>query len=126
MSDSFSVSREKMAFTKTIHSIAVAIENRFMKRFSGNSEYTFTADYVSWLIPIWEQYLYEFKGKENISLLEIGSFEGRSAIWFLENILTHPTSSITCVDHFLRSGVRFDHNIKVSGLSGKVVCPRMC
>ncbi|MGH7790866.1 MAG: class I SAM-dependent methyltransferase, partial [Thermodesulfobacteriota bacterium] len=40
--------------------------------------------------------------------------------WFLENILTHPTSSITCVDHFFRSEVRFDDNIKVSGLSGKV------
>lgn len=93
-----------------------------MKRFSGTSKYIFTTDFVSWIIPIWEQYLAEFKGKENISLLEIGSFEGCSAIWFLENILTHPTSSITCVDPFpfFRIELRFDHNIKTSGLSSKV------
>lgn len=33
-------------------------------------------------------------------MLEVGSFEGRSAIWLLENILTHPTSHLTCIDKF--------------------------
>lgn len=107
---------------RVLNSIAVAIENRLMKRFSDASEYTFTTDFVSRAITIWEQHLAEFKGKDNISLLEIGSFEGRSTVWFLENILTRPTSSVTCVDPFLlsRAEIRFDHNIKVSGLSGKV------
>jgi predicted O-methyltransferase YrrM len=109
-----------MVFTKTIYSITVAIENLLIKRSIGASEYIFTTDFVSSVIPIWEQHLAGFKGKEDISLLEIGSFEGRSSLWFLENILTHPTSSITCVDPFFRVEIRFDQNINVSGHSNKV------
>ena len=109
-----------MVFTKTIYSITVAIENLLVKRSIGASEYIFTTDFISWVIPVWERYLAEFKGKVNVSLLEIGSFEGRSTIWFLENILTHPTSSITCVDPFFRAEIRFDHNIKVSGHANQV------
>jgi len=30
--------------------------------------------------------------------LELGSFEGRSAIWTVENVLTHPSSKIYCID----------------------------
>jgi hypothetical protein len=30
--------------------------------------------------------------------LEIGNYEGRSATWLLDNILTHPKSHLTCVD----------------------------
>ncbi len=83
--------------------------------------YAFSADYVSSLAPTWEKHLGEFTAKSDVRMLEIGSFEGRSAIWFLENILTHPTSSITCVDIFSRGrGKLFDHNIKVSGHSDKV------
>ena len=92
------------------------------KRIAKNLNYSFTVNYTSWLTSIWEQYLTEFKGKENINFLEIGCFEGRSTLWFLENILTHPTSLITCVDDFSRPGgePRFDHNIRISGFSNKV------
>lgn len=31
-------------------------------------------------------------------MLEIGTFEGRSAIWWSQNILVHPQSSLICVD----------------------------
>lgn len=31
-------------------------------------------------------------------VLEIGSFEGKSTVWFLENLLRNKHSSITCVD----------------------------
>ena len=33
-------------------------------------------------------------------MLEVGVFEGRSTVWLLENILTHPASTITVVDTF--------------------------
>jgi predicted O-methyltransferase YrrM len=96
-------------------------EDRLRKLLRDKTEYVFTTDYVSSMTPIWRQYIEEFRGKENVSLLEIGSFEGRSCIWFLENILTHPTSSITCVDTFFRSWeLIFDHNIRLSGLHDKV------
>lgn len=35
--------------------------------------------------------------------LEIGCFEGRSSVWFLQTILTHPESTLTCIDTFLGS-----------------------
>lgn len=55
-------------------------------------------------------------------MLEIGSFEGRSAIWFLQNILTGPDSSLTCVDRFQPPyGARFDQNLAASGRSSQVV-----
>ena len=68
-----------------------------------DDEYKFTSDWFSYNIPIWQQYLNTYKDKENIRVLEIGSYQGRSTIWLLENILTHPTSRITCIDTFLGS-----------------------
>lgn len=51
------------------------------------------------IVPHWEKHLVPLAGKA-ISLLEIGSYEGRSAVWFLEHVLTHPKAKITCVDTF--------------------------
>ena len=39
----------------------------------------------------------DFIGKP-IRLLEIGVYDGRSAVWFLENLLTHPNSDYLGVD----------------------------
>jgi len=38
------------------------------------------------------------KTKKELHILEIGSFEGKSTIWFLDNLLQNPNSTITCVD----------------------------
>ena len=76
-------------------------------------------------------------GKPRLRALEIGSWEGRGTCWFLQNVLTHPTSSITCVDTFagapdelavhkhLRDAVThiekfFDDNIRCIGAQKKV------
>lgn len=63
-------------------------------------ERKFTSDWFSNNIPVWEQALAPFKGKPNLNFLEIGSYEGRSTIWLLENILTDPSSRIHCIDLF--------------------------
>ena len=63
-------------------------------------EYIFTVDFFSNNIPFWTHYLQEFKNKPNLHFLEIGSFQGRSAVWLLENILTNESSRITCIDTF--------------------------
>lgn len=34
------------------------------------------------------------------TVIEIGSYEGRSALWMLENLLQHPQSHLHCVDTF--------------------------
>lgn len=39
--------------------------------------------------------------KKELHILEIGSFEGKSTIWFLDNILNNENSTITCVDPWL-------------------------
>lgn len=83
--------------------------------------YAFTADYVSTNTADWSRLLAPCAGSP-ARMLEIGSYEGRSTVWFLENILTHPDARITCVDLFseARWDLRFDHNVRVSGLGAKV------
>ncbi|MGB3205343.1 MAG: class I SAM-dependent methyltransferase, partial [Crinalium sp.] len=68
--------------------------------------YQFTQDWFSWNIPVLQHYLNKFVAQPNIKLLEIGSWEGRSSCWLLDNILTHPSSRITCIDTFEGS---FEH-----------------
>lgn len=59
---------------------------------------TFTADWFSSNIPVWEKHIKPlFEGKP-VNWLELGSHEGRSALWVLDNILTHKHATITCVD----------------------------
>ncbi len=115
----------KKAIAAPVNKLAAHLANhrkaRFTKRLLDKSEYVFTSDYVSYFTPIWKKYFQDFSEKENVKLLEIGCFEGRSGIWFLENILAQPTSSITCVDVFTEEWESlFDHNIKISGFSDKV------
>ena len=38
---------------------------------------------------------------KELHILEIGSFEGKSTIWFLDNILQNKNSTITCVDPWM-------------------------
>lgn len=58
---------------------------------------TFTTDWSSQHFAKWAEILGHLKGKPATGL-ELGSFEGRSAIWFLQNILDHPEARLTCVD----------------------------
>jgi predicted O-methyltransferase YrrM len=87
--------------------------------------YQFTQDWFSGNIPVWEHYLKPFINLAELQVLEIGSWEGRSTCWLIDNIMTHESSRITCVDTFegslehnsyessyIRSiGERFDFNI---------------
>ncbi len=95
--------------------------------------YIFREDWFTRNIPIWEKYLSSYKGKADIQFLEIGSFEGRSAVWLLENVLTHETARLTCIDPFIEKPFfrdiplykdgeeHFRHNIQLSGVSHKVL-----
>ena len=92
-------------------------------------KYRFTFDWVAPHAPAWEKDLAHLKDEPNVRGLEIGCFEGQSACWWLDNILTHPTSRLTCVDPFaipmdstlLRYFERyFDHNVAASGAGERV------
>ena len=85
--------------------------------------YDFTEDFVTSWIPTWQLQFARLLGLPKLKILEIGSFEGRSTVWFLENLLTGVEGSITCVDPFHREGIeeRFDLNISLTGASDKVI-----
>lgn len=56
---------------------------------------TFTHDWVSAHIPAWQRLIPMMESREKF--LEIGSFEGRSACWFLQNALS-PKGTLYCID----------------------------
>ena len=74
---------------------------------------------------------------EEMHILEIGSFEGRSTVWFLEKLLQNKKSTITCIDPWLdyaldknslnsygpprtKTMKTFHNNLKESGQKEKV------
>lgn len=56
----------------------------------------FTEDWFSSNIPKWKEVFSKYK-RDSWKCLEIGSYQGRSCLWLLENI---NISEITCVDTF--------------------------
>ena len=59
------------------------------------SEYKFTQDWFSWAPAVWEQLIPLVP--DRLNLLEIGSFEGRSAVWLAENMV-EDEGNIQCID----------------------------
>ncbi len=91
-------------------------------------DYEFTEDWFSEnnpekVVRQFDEFLSEFKDKPCM-FLEIGSFEGMSTIWMLENILTEESSQIFCIDAWAEwtgdAFVRFVSNINKTGLKDKV------
>jgi hypothetical protein len=78
----------------------VILEQQKQENALDKQTYIFTVDWFSYNIPFWTHYLKELKDKPNLRFLEIGSFQGRSTVWLLENILTDKSSTITCIDTF--------------------------
>jgi predicted O-methyltransferase YrrM len=86
------------------------------------SGYRYTIDWTSVNTEAWLRYLEPLRGRPDARGLEIGCFEGRSTLWFLENVLTHPSASMTCIDVFTDTiEANFDHNVKRSGQGQRVV-----
>lgn len=56
----------------------------------------FTEDWFSRHIPLWTEQLKEFENKQDLRFLEIGTFEGMSAIW----LFTHFNCELTIIDWF--------------------------
>lgn len=96
--------------------------------------YYYTTDWFSHNIPNWQKYLNRFVNIPEVNVLEIGSWEGRSTCWLLNNIITHESAKITCVDTWqggvehqnmnghvlLLCQARFDVNVFLTGHSQKV------
>lgn len=97
-------------------------DRRVRKALTGTAVPSYTADYVTGFCQDWARALAPIAGRPGVRLLEIGSFEGRSAAWFLEHVLTDASSELVCVDLFSRPGLeaRFDHNVGLANRYGQV------
>lgn len=87
-------------FQSPLRQVRVAEEKTISDSNAYKRDYDFTVNWFTWNIPVWDKVLAPFRGKENVRYLEIGVHEGRSAVWMLENILTHPTSRLKGIDLF--------------------------
>ncbi|MEH2060561.1 MAG: class I SAM-dependent methyltransferase [Nostoc sp.] len=86
-----------LEFAQKMHGYAAIARGEAWKKVKG---YKFTTDWFIQNLPIWERYLIHLANQPEINVLEIGSWEGMSACWLLDNILTHESSRITCIDTF--------------------------
>lgn len=66
--------------------------------------------------PNWYQWLARFVGMPGVIGAEIGTFEGDSAQWMLDNVFTDPTSKYHCIDPFTGSIEHRVHNKDVTKL----------
>ena len=57
-------------------------------------------DYSPSYIYTWPKLLKSYMGKAHVHFLEVGSLEGISACWMLQNVLNHSSSRLTCIDTF--------------------------
>jgi len=92
-------------------------------------KYRFTFDWVSAQAAAWEADLAHLAGQPGVSALEVGCYEGRSTCWWLDHLLTHPTSRLTCVDGFAVPMASvllrhfepiFDANVAATGAANRV------
>lgn len=82
-----------------------------------DKHYQFTQDWFTHNIPLWQEHLQPLIGAE-AQFLEIGSYQGMSACWLLDRILTHPRAALVCIDPNFQ--VQFPINISLTGAATKV------
>lgn len=87
-------------------------------------EYEFSGDSFSGNIEAWQRIFSQFHPCKRI--LEIGSYEGRSAVWLIRNVLgPRGGGELCCIDPWAQEGEeddslwvqveqRFDHNVSVA------------
>jgi predicted O-methyltransferase YrrM len=85
-------------------------------------KYQFSSDWVTSHEADWLAWFGHLIGRQNVSILEIGCWEGRSSCWWLDNILTDPSSRLTCIDPFswIDNSQKFWGNIYASGKQQQV------
>jgi predicted O-methyltransferase YrrM len=60
--------------------------------------YVFTHDYFAGHIPVWQRWFNYTIQQRPIRILEVGSWQGGSTLWLLDQVLAERGGSITCVD----------------------------
>jgi glycosyltransferase involved in cell wall biosynthesis/predicted O-methyltransferase YrrM len=60
--------------------------------------YQFTCTEFGKSVAIWEQHLKQFAAMPNLRVLDVGGGDGCAACWLLDNVLTHASAQITCIN----------------------------
>lgn len=83
----------------------------------------FTADWFSRAIPVWQELVLPRLTAGRRRWLELGSYEGRSALWTLDNALRYG-DELVCVDYWPDAAVeaRFDANVGKRAVKHKALC----
>jgi len=109
-----------------LHLSGPAVAELVPKASPYRKQYEWTRDAFTQNVAVWQKVLEPYAGREDLRYLEVGLFEGRSAIWMLENVLTHPSSRLVGIDPFDDpygvEGVeaRFYANLEKSGAAKRV------
>lgn len=80
----------------------------------------FTVDFLSVYLDTWNKVFNADWKSTPVKALEIGTYEGRSACWLLDNVLLHQDSHLVCIDNFVGIGEHNPNN--PLGLSVKDRC----
>lgn len=81
--------------------------------------YQFTHDWFTHNIETWKAHLRPLMHYPQVHGLEIGSYEGMSACWLLDHVLTHPTAKLTCIDLYFQEA--FEANVALTGADHKLI-----
>ncbi|MEB3357532.1 MAG: tetratricopeptide repeat protein [Synechococcales bacterium] len=81
--------------------------------------YEFSQDWFTHNIPIWQQHLQPLCHQPHVRVLEIGSYQGMSACWLLDQVLTHPSARLVCIDPNFQP--EFDRNLAKTAGATKVI-----
>lgn len=85
-------------------------------------EMEFTTDWVTPREAWWREIFWPLANTP-ARMLEVGFYEGRSAQWWLRNVLTHPESSLVCVDRWASKGKANRERILADPAHGaKIAC----
>ena len=107
--------------------------SRLMPRQPSQMQYlgTYSNDWCDGAALKWDSFFFRFKDKPGVRFLEIGSYEGKSAVNMIKRYLTGEGSVMTCIDTFEgsmehganeKNGLysRFINNVIVEGVQDKV------
>jgi Methyltransferase domain len=84
----------------------------------------YTQDWFSYHEAHWLQHFGHLAGRPGLQAVEVGSYEGRSACWITQHLLTGEGCRLVCVEPFQEHNEQepnFDHNVRMAGCADKIV-----
>ena len=112
---------EQVAFVTPLPKVRLAETAKDSDPNAYRHPYTFTSDWFTTRLASWRIALRPYAGRAGLNYLEIGTFEGRSLFWMLDNILTDPAAHATTIDLFDGPyAATYRSNLERSGSEQKV------